>query len=618
MDGFQGGRVAVPPSLMPEFLLRYAVDCYNASTGFLPARLFFVERLTPVFRFFVDLDCPLAADSPFQSTADEIWRRVLIVINVAIVYHFPTWTDEARTQHLQCVVLRVRDDVAAVQRGETLKKLGVHLVFPNLWVTVAMASSIRAFAVTILTSIAISQVLRRELDTLYPAVELPKLSDDPVELQKLWNDAFDAGQYKESGTLRMPWSHKAETCHACKASPQQAAICIECAPEPGKRGDGRFDRKRPYIVVDCVAGEGTRAGRLWSLQEELQHLQNNWAYAICRTSLRWETQFYADALEKAFRLAEMHEENGTIFVARTRDLLLQQLPSLLPPVPTSDFVMGPYSQAYGALVPRDKRTFPEETPLDGPAASTIRSLIRNSSPHYQYLQVVKITHTLARYCTFYVRVQGPGSSFCHNKNAVHKSSTIYFTVGAAGVQQRCFCAKRPTPGGQECRKFSFHLCKLERVQLTLIYGREIAREIADRLLRKADEPPSVFALSTKHDEEGVKKALEATAEETKKLDPMYHLTQDPPVPVEPGVTVQFLRDMHLLRKEHERINARTLANEQRRILKPLPDPELESMQAALWAERKPQPLPLPQSLPIPRTPKRVRSETDLKFDDCNI
>ena len=145
-----GGILQVPFEQLEEFYM----ECVHAiRTG---TKLYVVEQKTDVFKFFVDLDYK----GP-EALPDE---AILELVNVM----------HSVVQKGRCCIAR-----AAPRNVDSLVKTGVHIHWPDVYVTRSEALALR------------TRIL----------LELP---DDPE-----WSQRIDASVYGGSG-LRMLWSHKRE------------------------------------------------------------------------------------------------------------------------------------------------------------------------------------------------------------------------------------------------------------------------------------------------------------------------------------------------------------------------------------------------------------------------
>ena len=146
-----GGKLNVPKQDHLTFLNKYA------SAVCRDEHLYVVEKKTPIFRLFVDFDFHPV---PSQDIIDGALRSFAGLSGL--------WFDDPS----EAVVLRKNND--------TPQKVGVHLTFDAIFVTVELARAFREHVV-------------RQLEDACPDVD--------------WNTVVDAAVYGGSG-LRMPWSLK--------------------------------------------------------------------------------------------------------------------------------------------------------------------------------------------------------------------------------------------------------------------------------------------------------------------------------------------------------------------------------------------------------------------------
>lgn len=162
-----GGKISVPDGSHATFLAEYANSIARGE------RTSFVERRTDVFRLFFDLDMHLD-EIPQGAPAPETLLRGAILATCALAREWFV-LDDIREDASVATILR--KDV------EASDKIGVHLVFTDIFTTAEGALAFREHVVS----------------TLVDAVP-----------DAQWNDIFDAAVFKGSG-LRLPWAPKAHS-----------------------------------------------------------------------------------------------------------------------------------------------------------------------------------------------------------------------------------------------------------------------------------------------------------------------------------------------------------------------------------------------------------------------
>ena len=170
-----GGKARVPDEAAPAFL-----NAYAASLVRWPAqRPCIVERRTPVFRMFLDLDTrflsreALARFSPCLARMSDFMDRAIGASE--------SW------QAIACAASEPRVEAGAAAGSPPVIKSGFHVVWPAVLVTQATALELR-------------RLLVASAQEAYP---------DPATLglANAWDAIVDASVFRANG-LRMPWSAK--------------------------------------------------------------------------------------------------------------------------------------------------------------------------------------------------------------------------------------------------------------------------------------------------------------------------------------------------------------------------------------------------------------------------
>lgn len=208
--------------------------------------VYLVEVRTPVFRLYVDLDFLETEARPPEARL----REVVATIRRTVA--------ERHHAGSQCVTLGAADKVME-KGGERYVKTGLHVVFPDLYVTVRQALWIRSAVVSDLVA---------------------RLGERPAH--NPWADVYDACVYKGNG-LRMPGCRKADRCRAC-----QKEVC-RVRQEGGQArlvpcsvcGRERYlDKGRPYTVRDVLGQDGEPD------PAELERLASDFRHMLERTHVR--------------------------------------------------------------------------------------------------------------------------------------------------------------------------------------------------------------------------------------------------------------------------------------------------------------------------------------------
>ena len=261
-------------------------------------KMWFIETRTPVFRFFMDLDF----EQPESLTPVKI-ELIAFVVNRSIKKFFLEentrmiccTTSFKKVQCSGCVCECSGDSncVACKGTGRTgknskgkpcdkcqgihriKKKTGVHLIWPELYVSTQQCLDMRETVIA-------------DLISTFGTRSQP-FND--------WTDVVDNSVYRMSG-LRMVGSRKAEVCPNCKGKRKVAdEDCVEC------RRSGRVDRGRPYAPLFVTDTNGRRDSN------KEKEYESNYYLLILDTKIRTNkcatTGFH---IPEGFPLAEAEEK----------------------------------------------------------------------------------------------------------------------------------------------------------------------------------------------------------------------------------------------------------------------------------------------------------------------
>lgn len=211
---------------------------YYAHARLLGHRQFFVETRTPVFRFYMDLD--FKQPSPLTPRNMEGAAKVICL---AIKRFWPQKNPD--DSFFRCIVSTTNYKTVKGVHGDAdaIIKSGVHLIWPDIYLTDDMALDMR--------ETVIAELMEKFGHRAEPAM-------NP------WNDVVDLSVYKGSG-LRMIGSCKTEPCVACKRKgvDDSGATCTDCG------GNRTVDSGRPYMPLLVLNGLGER-----DRAEEAVYLKN--------------------------------------------------------------------------------------------------------------------------------------------------------------------------------------------------------------------------------------------------------------------------------------------------------------------------------------------------------
>jgi hypothetical protein len=258
------------------------------------------------------------------------------------------------------------------------KKTGIHLIWPNLYVTDAICLDIRESIIA----------------------ECMRTFGQRSEPFNNWYDVVDGSVYNQNG-LRMIGSRKTEVCPACnRKDPKTCKLCIKYG------GFGRVDTGRPYGPLFVTDGHGKR-----DLEKEKEY-KNNYYQLILDTKIRSDRKEPTEG----FTIPED---------APTYNTLSEKDKKRIDP----------------SIKEGTKHKSPtrhSKVLLDTPEAEQLQTWFKSCpQPKYAELVISKIMKTSKAQNKYLVNVTGMNCTYCQNVGRCHKSNRIFFEVDVHGVSQRC-------------------------------------------------------------------------------------------------------------------------------------------------------------------------------------
>ena len=386
-------RFHIPFDKEPEFLKTYA-SCVTLGVKF-----FLVEQLTPVFRLFVDLDIAQLAGVP----ENQMEAAAFIVQRTTTKFYPDIAPDDFVTMRtIVCTTTYKR--VPAKGTTPELWKSGIHIHFPNLFVTRDMALNIRESCVAELEGAG---------DGL--GKRLPP--------SNAWGDAFDASVYgkgQKGGGLRLPGSNKTDTCPDCNGKIRKPpdVACVLC------NGEGKVDSGRPYFPLLVLQGQP--AGALKSKRD----FEAEATYRADFCSLIMDTKVRSTFTEPPAEPRFAIPDSAPLFISQTPTRRIKGAPGM----------------------PAPKITRGHGLPNSDAAWDALQGLIRTSWPMYAKI-VIQSIKTNANRTYYEVHVSGENSRFCQNIDREHASNRIYFYATFDGISQRCHDS-----ASQQSTEMKYGLC----------------------------------------------------------------------------------------------------------------------------------------------------------------
>ena len=430
------GRFHIPDDKEEEFLRWYALSVTQN------LRVWFVEQLTPVLRYFVDLDFAQLVGIPertmeavakcVQQCVRSFYRDVDNDGESFIVKQFGEQDVERSDGTKKIYGTRATVDSSSVLTAivcttnykfikpkdgkPEMVKTGVHILWPNLYVTRDDALEIRESII-----VALEKDFGKRVHPLNP-----------------WNDVVDSSVYGSgnSGTkgsgLRMVGSRKTDICDNCKGRKKIKSAaglenqCSKCI------GNGRLDTGRPYFPLCVLRSDGTRD----HLQEE--RYRRDMQALIFDTKVR--TRFnerpdyprYAIPDHAPRRLAVGSTKGGRVCAADKE---------------ASKGIKKPTDASLKKSVTLELHNSTKEW-------DAILAVITGiSGGIYKDVILSKVTMNSSR-SQYVVHVSGDMCRYCHNVKREHVSNRIFFVIDASGIAQHCHdSATEPT------EEMQYGLCK---------------------------------------------------------------------------------------------------------------------------------------------------------------
>lgn len=383
-----GGKLAIDPILMDEFLKQYANALDRGES------LSVVERRTDIYKMHFDLD---VLDHAPWTEADI--HQTLQEIRVAMAECF---LPEMAAQLLRAVVL-----LAPPKQVNDMWKTGIHVIYPDLQVDSAMGLTLRKVAVMRLNK------LQRRLEPL-----------------NSWDDVLDRSVHVANG-LRMVGSVKMSKCSLCASKRKKMknvgfdkfVLCDDCS---GRTlcNDGRA--YTAFLLLDALGNKdlpGTEELR----QNRYLCVKLSSIRCFSPVGLSRNSDFVLPpgiALEDPGAVKASARGAATLVVSRKEFRNKDK----------KQHVAG-----NNQLVPVLEK-FLTSSPLMAQMGWTC------SGNPYQEVSVIKVSYTKVNYL---VNIEGPGSTYCNNKKGFHNSSKVYFDVRSKHLVQRCFSGKCAQASGAD-------------------------------------------------------------------------------------------------------------------------------------------------------------------------
>ena len=375
MVGQEGGQYYVDADKNKIFLQKLAQDLERNQQHFL------IERKTPVFRLFFDFD--IQTDSVWD---DDIILRIMQFLRRSVR---SCYKEEIPEYYFQMLIIKAKTTLIPLSSKKKEEdrpyyyKIGIHPVFPFLFVDKAIALSIRKYVLDCFVT-----KFSRTLKT-----------------RNTWDDIIDECVFLNNG-LRLPGTYKPQDCPTCSGSNNEDIFnCQTC-----------YNRKKvalnriyyPWkIIVDDYNHDSCEN---WSWIRVLEYGSIRVFDQECTPGLTQEIQNNLVSVEedpkRNRKKRNTHNDHGG-------DL------------PASSSL----HDSHMPLSPSDQRF------------EMIQEFINTRTiPEYSDLVIKRILRSHPKVTNYIINVEGKNSRFCLNKGGPHKSVYIWFIITAKNeCQQRCYC-----------------------------------------------------------------------------------------------------------------------------------------------------------------------------------
>lgn len=233
-----GGKLHIPRELYTDFYNVLSIDICQGNRNCIS------ENRTEIFRFLTDID--YIDEQPLTNDDIEIIaKKIQIGLELFL-------RNDLSVYERKIIVCTTGEYKTVTDQGYKLKKTGIHIIWPNVYVDVLHAKYLRSVIIQYLS----------QHHTLRP-------SHNP------WEEVIDYAVYSSSG-LRMKGSSKKVKCPLCKGKKDKVEYCEVCYGE-GKKLEGNGRIYMPSLVLD---GNGK------VLKDELDIFKNDNFEMLKQTSIR--------------------------------------------------------------------------------------------------------------------------------------------------------------------------------------------------------------------------------------------------------------------------------------------------------------------------------------------
>jgi hypothetical protein len=358
-----GGNIHIPKSMMSTFEANYATDIVAGNKNYV------VELRTPVFKYYIDVDI---FDHEFYDGPKL--RKIVDRIQKALSNFF---------KYDVYVCTSPPKDV--VKDKQHYIKTGVHLIWPDVFVTQEIALFLRQFII---------QYLRKKFG--------------PRSETNSWEDVIDETVYIKNG-LRMIGSYKASICKLCKNKETLRESCDACF------GQGRLFGKHKYSLEYIRSTEKTMKTKKFV---EITKKQSALTSLLSVRSNKYKSNIVLrEPYPSWFNIHAASRANRHVgdILKQTREQCKRTGGRHAVNIDDPEIV-----SSVEALI---QSTFGQSHSFDNIGVMTVRKPTNTKVPCYWVTT---------------------DCNYCLNVGREHGSSTIYFKITYNAITQKCFCKKANT------------------------------------------------------------------------------------------------------------------------------------------------------------------------------
>ena len=363
------GKLKIPKNKTEMFLEKYADDIASN------AKHYICEIKTPIFRLFSDLDF-----FEVEELSDEDLRCYIKAIQKVVGDFFQSDQDKH-------VIVCTTDSKQVTVDKQNYIKTGVHLIWPNLYVSKPTALLLRQ---------CIIQFLHQKFNSR------PSYNS--------WSDVVDLSVFDQNG-LRMIGSRKMSNCDICKNSKRKMCDNPKCLPlynKARKVDEGRA--YKPTLVIDSQGENQT---------DELKKLQGNWLRTVLQTTIRVEQEI------------DETPHSPPIWFQFTEETQKKRRTKKKKVVPGKEDLVGIQELRVKQRIADTDLRF-----------TKLKTFAKRQLP--DCYKKTNITDLFLCLDGFYVAQTD--SRFCMNVGREHNSNHIYFCINKNFIYQKCFCRCESTEG----------------------------------------------------------------------------------------------------------------------------------------------------------------------------